>query len=156
MRPLHLLRVTTLIALFGTPVLAEAPPDQYGPFDRFDLEIRDVKTGLVWQREVGAAQSFQGAADQCSVFGGRLPTVKELLTLVDEAAELEYQNGVLVTKLIDHKYVFPLTASPVDLPYWTSTPADATDSGQVWTLSFADGAMAKTERTAVRRHRCVK
>ncbi|MEP6655544.1 MAG: DUF1566 domain-containing protein [Myxococcales bacterium] len=66
------------------------------PSPRYDLQqdtVRDVATGLVWQRSVpDGLFTFDGAGTYCAqvrlgnLTGWRLPSMTELLTLVDETA----------------------------------------------------------------------
>ena len=78
---LRLATVPIVLALAVTPVMADAPPDQYSPFVRTDNIIQDRFTGLTWQRAISGPSPH--AAATCPI-GYHLPTVKELLTLVDE------------------------------------------------------------------------
>ena len=61
--------------------------------------------------------------------------MKELLTIVDEEPHEEYESGVVVTKMIDAD---AFADTPVNLPYWTSTPAGP---GKVWVVNFSNGLM---------------
>jgi hypothetical protein len=118
---------------------ADAPTDQYQLFGSGNLTIQDLKTGLSWQRSVPtmggatATFSFQQAATYCqglSLDGPstwRVPSYKEILTLVDENPHFEYDNGGLVPHAIDPN-AFP--ATPVLTAYWTSSiyPEDMTSA----------------------------
>lgn len=152
------LRVVALAALVATPALAEpphAPYDQYESFDRNTTLIVDFQTKLTWQRAVVSSTAVWATADQyCRLtFGGRLPTIKELLTLFDEEPHEEY-DGQVVNVYIDPDAFGDKT--PVTAPYWTSTPANA-GGMQVWTLDFKSGEMARASTTNDERHyRCVK
>src|SRR5688572_14843597 len=142
--------------LFAVPAIANAPPDQYDQFDRFSTSIKDAFTKLEWERRPQTSGlAFNVASLRCTsgtVFsGGRLPTVKELLTIVDEEPHEEYEAGAVVTKMVDD-LAFPDT--PVGLPYWTSTPAGA---GKVWTVDFRTGAMTAADTATGSNHvRCVR
>lgn len=161
------LRSIAIVSLVAVPALAEAPKDQYLGFDRLATEIVDLNTQLTWSRAVPLDKvSYDSANGACATppFNGRLPTVKELLTLIDEQPHTEnlVGSGEEVTKLIDAN-AFPgvlragVGASPVDRPYWTSTPTTPNLAGPVWTLSFADGAMAPADRgLELHYYRCVK
>lgn len=136
-------RAVLAAILLALPAAADAPsdPPQYERFDGDSVTIVDAFTKLEWDRRavmtnVGFATASSGCSFLSTLQGtGRLPTVKELLTIVDEDPHVEYEFGKVVTKMIDAPG-FPNT--PVDLPYWTSTPAGA---GKVWTLSFSTGLM---------------
>jgi hypothetical protein len=68
---------------------ASAPPDQYSVVA--EGEVRDNYTGLVWQRgDTDDMLSWEEAVDYCAELplnggGWRLPSIRELSTLVDEA-----------------------------------------------------------------------
>lgn len=152
-------RLVLAALLVAVPTFGSgAPPNQYQQFDRDATEIFDVQTQLHWQRQVQPVATRDGAATFCDLsFGvGRIPTVKELLTLLDEAPHREYDANKkppgLVNKMIDQN-AFPDT--PVDQPYWTTSPAGA---GQVWTVNFSTGAMVpmSTGAGSVAYFRCVK
>ncbi|GAA4812580.1 DUF1566 domain-containing protein [Streptomyces ziwulingensis] len=94
--------------------------------------ITDPATGLTWQRGTASGTMTPAGADgYCAALtdGGRawrLPTVKELATLVDDGR---------VTPAID-RTAFPDT--PGTGAYWSSDPF-AGDSSQRWFLSYNDG-----------------
>lgn len=127
------------LLLVAPPLLADAPIAQYEPFDKDDTEIRDVHTKLLWQRDKVANQTkrtYASATASCVGFSGRIPTVKELLTLVDEEPFSTYEFGQTVEKAVDQGAFGNFTA--VDAAYWSSTPAGG---GQRWGISFKDGTM---------------
>jgi hypothetical protein len=145
---------TVAIAL---PVRADdppgAPPDQYAFFDQSSTVIRDNKTGLAWTRSVSAnVVSFAVAQTTCAG-KSRLPTLKELLTLVDEQPHLDYDEsqGKTVTRMIDPQAFDAST--PIDVPYWTSS---MTPDGNVWTVDFSTGKTIAALKSADSRYvRCV-
>jgi hypothetical protein len=158
---------TTLIALalggvtvLVGPALAQAPPDQYELFFSPDGDvdaITDLKTGLVWER-YGRKSAFGVSAAQtaCNATplngsGWRLPTYKELLTLVDESPHTQVQDDQTVSVWIDPN-AFPDTIAG---PYWTSTPS-AADPSQVWTVDFHSGVPNKSLPSAGAYLRCVR
>ncbi len=103
---------------------ARAPSGQYETFGPTDDTIADAKTKLTWQRVVSAERfSWASASQACGTrtLGGkpaRLPTVKELLTIVDEDVNLVYVGtDVLDSRAID-KFAFPDTPGTY---FWTST-----------------------------------
>jgi hypothetical protein len=113
---------------------AVAPPDQYSEVT--EGEIRDEYTGLVWQQGYSEATlSFDDAAAYCDALdlGGeawRLPSIRELATLVDEAQVAPSIN----------REAFPNTqyGSRSDHWYWASH-ASVNDPSAAWALNFDDG-----------------
>jgi len=136
------LAAVALAAAMVSLARADAPPDQYGLFSSASLTIVDNYTKLVWQRQATSGQyKFQDAATYCQTLSldgyvdWRVPSYKELLTLVDEHPHFEYGNGGLVPHAIDPN-AFPQTA--VDNYYWTSSVfPEAPIYG--YAVSFADG-----------------
>ena len=115
-----------LALLLALPATAE---------DRFTLltaedAVQDRQTGLVWQRDgTRKAVNFGAALDYCQQLslGGRdnwrLPGVKELISLVDEA---HYKPSA-----------FPIFKTSANL-YWSST-VNPKRPGLNWTVNFSDG-----------------
>lgn len=147
-----------LATLFvAVPVLADsapgAPQDQYGLFVQDSPSVKDVKTSLEWDRTSKTVPSNDGGNIFCQSRLenlGRLPTVKELLTILDEQPHQEYEFGALVTKMID-QLAFPDTL--VGQPYFTSTPAGP---GQFWAVDFSTGKTVPLAAGALGNVRCVK
>jgi Protein of unknown function (DUF1566) len=131
-------------------VRADAPPDQYGPFDQATPTITDRFTNLVWDRYVSGAVTFPQATLLCGA-PKRLPTVKELLTLVDEVPHLEYDDasGTLVPKAIDAN-AFPGTPAAL---FWT---ASTTATGQVFLVDFSSGKTGTFGAGNTAYYRCVR
>jgi len=157
--------VVSALVLFALPVMADAPVGQYSPFVRDTDTIHDTKTLLDWQRPPDAPnvtpstrvfKTFVAAPTVCPVTpaGYRLPTVKELLTLVDEAPHKEYENGRVIEKAIDQAAFGSSTGA--DAPYWTQTPSDQV--GKNWGVHFKDGTLVrlKIDGTDSAYVRCVK
>ena len=132
------------VVALGSLAWADAPPGQYWPFDLRDVSIRDAKTGLRWQRYAAPPMGFGAAVSHCAAlsldgFGAgawRLPSYKELLTLVDESPHTEYPTGAPVQIAIDGN-AFPGVA--VDAPYWTSSLYPPM-SGYAYAVDFGTGA----------------
>jgi len=144
----------------ATLARADAPSDQYEFFDLTTTVIQDLRTGLYWQRYPPATGvSFAGAAAYCASLvpdgGGpawRVPSYKELLTLVDESPHTEYTGGQLQQKAIDGN-AFPQI--PVDLSYVTSSVYPGTPSGYVYTVDFHNGLPGAADATQSFYVRCV-
>ncbi len=110
--------------------------------------VRDERTRLTWQ-QVTSAQTYtwEGAKAYCASLslggsGWRLPTVKELLTLVDDSRD--------VAPLIDTS-AFPETRAST---YWTgSVYVGALEAA--WRVEFFNGATSGGPVTASSWVRCV-
>lgn len=155
-RSIRLLFLSALV-LVTTPLMADAPQDQYEPFVKAATEIHDVQTSLAWQREQLAnltRKPYAAAQNACTSWGGRLPTVKELLTLVDEAPFKDYEFGSTVDNAIDQN-AFRYSTN-ADQPYWTGTPSNV--AGERWGVSFKDGTMVSLKENDATGFyvRCVK
>ncbi len=149
-------RAILIAILVALPAAADAPRDQYAQFDADSRTIQDTFTKLEWDRKATFKATFDSASGNCALLSslqssGRLPTVKELLTILDEQPHLEYEFGQNVAKMID---ALAFADTPVDLPYWTSTPAPGTD--MFWTLSFKTGLMVAQSKTTMANARCVR
>lgn len=156
------LRVTvaaTGVVGLATLARADAPSDQYGLFNISDQVITDRWTTLIWQRYAPAAPvTFDGAAAYCGglslyvyTTGWRVPSYKEMLTLVDETPHTEYENGTLVDKMIDGN-AFPQTV--INSQYWTSSPYPP-HAGWAYDVSFHNGFSAGDDMLSTHYVRCV-
>lgn len=154
-------RVALGILAIALPATADAPkvPPQYDQFDQDTVEISDRFTKLVWDRHgVVKFSTPTLGRTYCAntVFpnnNGRVPTVKELLTLVDEEPHKAYDTTFkppTVQKAID-QLAFP--DQPTDKPYWTSTPAPG---GKFWTVEFTTGKTEARSLTEALNVRCVR
>ena len=137
-------RLALAAAALGT--LAAAPLDRY----QLTSEVaRDTRTGLAWQRS-GAANTFTwpSAVTHCEnlLFAGqsdwRLPTVKELQTLVDEDGE-----GLAIDAT-----AFPGTPA---VTYWSSSPVAAAPD-HAWGVRFDGGVTVQAPAAQQNRVRCVR
>jgi hypothetical protein len=116
--------LSATVLLVATSTRAAAPAGRYTM--PVAGTVLDTKTKLTWQQSIGSGLVTQAAATSyCSALGlagggWRLPTVKELLTLVDYS-----QTGPLI-----------------DLTAFPSAPASIQWSAtNTWTVSFANGSV---------------
>jgi hypothetical protein len=136
----------TLVGAGGAVVVAsvaraDAPglgtsDSQYGKFNDSSPYISDNHTNLSWQRAATSTYYSQdGAFSYCQTFsvpnllsGWRLPSYKELLTIVDESPHVEFIGATPAYKAIDPN-AFGLDATgaertPTYAPYWSSSMRD--------------------------------
>lgn len=112
---------------------AVAPPEQYTLLS--DDEAQDNYTGLVWQRHDSAAYlSWDEATEYCAALNlgsheWRLPSIRELATLVDEAQVAPAIN----------REVFPGTIGKSKSNDWYWASHKATGSDAAWAINFDDG-----------------
>lgn len=155
-----------LVAFVAIPSFASAPgtPDpQYASFTQDDRIIKDRKTGLDWKRtvlieSVKSVAEFHCESQAFSPSIGRLPTIKELMTIFDEEPFLEYKGGKNIRKHFDRD-AFGIDQagndfSPVDYAYWSQTPG--VTPGKFWTLNFSTGAMEEKLPGDKAHTRCVR
>ena len=149
--------VPTLLILSQTgPLNAQHRFDPPGTADvRFVVllngeAVRDVATGLVWERSPDLSHFvWTDAISHCEEkrLGGRerwrLPTVKELATLIDRE-----QKDPALPK--DHP--FSNIRSAV---YWSSTPSESDDI-VAWHVSFFTGQVVTDQKSQTRRAWCVQ
>jgi len=125
---------------------ADAPPCRY----KLTADTAtDKETGLMWQRNTLSSYGFDGAKAHCEGLsiggftGWRLPTLQELLTLIDESQTKE--------PAID-------SAAFTDTPpigFWSST-VYAADPAQVWYVSFYGGLTSLGSKNGSYLVRCVR
>jgi hypothetical protein len=106
------------------------------PKPRYDIkaaDVRDIATGLRWQRAVSPKTfQFDGARSYCAHLtlagkkGWRVPTMGELLTLIDERAAAPMIDGE----------AFPGTPGE---PFWTSSTF-ANGPALMWYVRFDQGS----------------
>jgi hypothetical protein len=139
---------------------ADAPSDQYDFFNSNNDVIHDAQTGLYWQRYASSTTvTWDGAFTVCSslsldayTMGWRVPSYKELLTIVDEVPHTEYEGGGLVSKALD-SHAFP-GAEVVTAAYWTSSTYPA-DSGSAYSVDFENGVPQQEVKSHLLYVRCV-
>jgi Protein of unknown function (DUF1566)/EGF-like domain/Human growth factor-like EGF len=106
--------------------------------------ITDTRTGLEWQRDVGDFASWNAAKAYCAAKGNgfRLPTIKELLTLVDPTRP--------------NPQIDPLFG-PWSNRFWSGTPcAVSTEQPNAWFLQVDNGNAQYAELTVDCSVRCVR
>jgi hypothetical protein len=137
---------------------ADAPIDQYGLFDQTKQSIQDVRTGLYWQRYASTTPVlYAGAFTACStltldgVTTWRVPSYKELLTIVDEVPHEEYEGGQLVLKAID-SHAFPGTSTTS--AYYSSSLMPSSP-GSAFAVSFHTGQALPQDVATTAYVRCV-
>lgn len=130
---------------------ADAPPGRYAIAPP---EVRDTMTGLIWAQAVPATGGSDGAGrfaweaakGFCPTLGAgwRLPTVKELLTIVD----VTQRGGPSIDR----------TAFPDTPPagFWTATAWPGSPANNAWWVSFDYGGTGNDFTTARYRVRCVR
>jgi hypothetical protein len=113
--------------------------------------VRDNETGLVWQQAASAKDStWSDAVSYCAHntpdlpgSGWRLPSVKELMTIVD----FKRPHGGLAEKLKARESGQPSPGSMIDATAFPNTPSSlfwtssavAGSPGGVWNVSFDNG-----------------
>lgn len=147
--------LASAVLLVIAPAFASAPVDQYAAFNRQNDTIYDQQTKLTWQRFVTRDQRSQSdAMNACATLTlegktWRLPTVKELLTLVDEQPHSEYRlDGTGVAVLAIDGRAFPDTP---DLEFWSSSYA----AGKAWSVDFSSGEARRSNAGNLKCVRCV-
>ncbi len=145
--------VAFVLASLPSPAGADAPANRY-TFPVGGATTYDTKTKLTWQRTAPAqgmmwadAATYCASADVTTLLGGtgwRVPTIKELQTLVDYA----HATGTLP---IDAT-AFPSAPGGV---FWSSTLA-AGATTIAWAVSFSTGGAVLGGVAATARVRCVR
>ncbi|MFT3926129.1 MAG: DUF1566 domain-containing protein [Myxococcales bacterium] len=111
-------------------------------YEQGNGELRDTRTGLTWEQTAsGVKRSWDAATTYCTGMGKRLPTLKELSTLVDPGR---------TNPAIDPQFMGTALDS-----FWTATVYSGQSS--VWVVNFGTGenynGLAKNVSCFVR---CVK
>ena len=145
---MHKLTFATLMALTATlshaqtckPNIAREAPDSRYQLLNGDTEVKDTKTGLIWQRcSLGQTWSGSSCTGKAATYDWtnalqtaknmgnewRVPNIKELDSLVEEAC---YNAAINET-------FFPNTVSSY---YWSSSPV-ANGSNYAWLVYFGYG-----------------
>jgi hypothetical protein len=143
------------LAVFGV-VLTESA-EASAPAGRYIVAggtVTDTKTKLVWQQTAPAEDTWANAKAFCQTVGAslggtgwRLPTIKELQTIVDDSVP-----RAQATAMIDPT-AFP--ATPV-AAFWSSSPLAGSPT-IVWIVDFHYGSTAHYPMTLMYvRFRCVR
>jgi Protein of unknown function (DUF1566) len=153
--PRFLGAVSIVVVALTTSAGASAPTVRYvvtvsGPGNG---TVQDTKTGLIWQQTVpSATYTWAGAKTYCGStavstslggMGWRLPTRKELQTIVD------YSQATAPT--IDST-AFPST--PANW-FWSSSPL-AVSSSNAWGVYFGNGSTYNLDVSNTGSVRCVR
>jgi hypothetical protein len=147
-RPRWSLRIVLLGIAVTLPGAADAPNSgddrQYEAFDTNSRTILDRFTRLEWERPPSdpypAPMKFADAKAYCATVSGgsggtgkmRLPSLKELLTIVDEDPHKEYDGQQEVDVYIDQS---AFNRTPRD-EFWTSSMSTST---KAFTVDFGTG-----------------
>ncbi len=156
MRTRHFIFQKLFVAtvVFALPTLLSASHSAWGdaPPCRYTFPVsetvKDTETELTWQRTLDAAlHSRAQAAAYCQALaldgvGWRLPTVKELQSIVDVAK---------TSPSIDAA-AFPNTPPA---SFWTSSPY-VLSANYGWDVVFTDGGNSGVDATASLHVRCVR
>ncbi|HKU39791.1 MAG TPA: DUF1566 domain-containing protein [Polyangiales bacterium] len=144
MRSLRLLALSAALAA-AHGVGAEAPADRYAVAPQGF--VTDARTGLIWQHPLSnSVYSWEQAAAYCrglnlgANLGFRVPTLKELLTIVDPTR---------VRPAVDLK-AFPNTPSEW---FWTASKSAPAGPAAVQFATGRSGFFAATDQLRVR---CVR
>jgi len=137
--------------LFSLALLSAALPAGATParFITTTETVTDSSTGLIWQRSISARSYTWAAAksycDALSLAGSadwRLPTIKELQSIVDEGRGMPSIN----------KTTFPSTPSDI---FWSSS-LHAFLSATAWGVDFSYGGPSGFDVTDATLVRCVR
>ena len=133
-----------------------------------DGTISDLNTGLMWQKSPGSKVSYANAiagAKSLNLDGytdWRLPTIKELYSLIDfsgtdpsvNSNETKSLTPFINTRFFDFKYGDTSAGERViDAQYWSSTEYVSTtmnNSATVFGVNFADGRIKGYGKTSPR------
>lgn len=157
MKQRHIFGLALMGVLVAVPALADAPQNQYVGFDSHSTTIEDSFTKLIWQRTATTNVVLGADPQQWCPSPSRLPTIKELLTLVDEKPHKEYIGQSEQTFYIDvsafggidtqRNRITPTGA------FWSQTPASG--GSLYWTLDFTTGMIQTAPPSQALNVRCV-
>lgn len=120
--------LSLLLALGAAAVHAPVPVGRYC-FSEDNQVVLDRGTGLVWERDIGMG-TWTEALARCENLtlgpyesGWRLPTIKELHTILDEEAEYGLDPAIFHREAGDARF------------FWSATPV-AGVFDHVWVVAF--------------------
>jgi hypothetical protein len=110
----------------------------------------DAKTGLSWQQAPGAKATQADATTYCAGLnlagtGWRLPTMKELETIVDDSR---------FNPAIDPLFTEAMSQGAV--PTWSSSPLSGLEEAYGWYVTFFDGSAWYQYLVEMGEVRCVR
>jgi len=143
-RRIHAIAVVALlVCMRDGSALADAPAGRYSALDCSGIAcVKDNLTGLTWKKdEESKSFTWADAKLQC-ISPWRLPTIRELQSIVDVRKELPPR--------IDTAYF-----NTVGIRVWSSTKS-AKDSTKAWRLDFGFGDSNEFTATSTYRVRCVR
>jgi hypothetical protein len=138
------------LAVAAWPPVRSAASPRCVPTNRFVVLsgglVRDTLTKLVWQQQVSSTPMTRASAQSYCPSGFRLPTIKELSSLVD----LTVTSGAKIDQT-----AFPGTPGE---GFWTSTQYAASPYGNpcLWHVDFNDGGSFYDDSGGFYRVRCVR
>jgi len=139
------------IAVFAR---GHAPPDQYLTFGSQAVFIDDPHTKLTWERIIDPTPTTHAlAVMQCQQIGHRLPTYRELLTIVDEDPHDEWdpEAGAAAPRYIDPD-AFPGTPPAA---FWTMSPGAGNSKTAFKVVDFSSGRTTELGAANTAYYRCV-
>lgn len=142
------------VLTFALVARGHAPPDQYDTFGSQAVFIDDPHTHLTWQRIIDATPTTQATAAQlCAAGSQRLPTYRELLTLVDEDPHDEWDpdSGTPTRRYIDPD-AFPGTPPTT---FWTMSQGAKNKGNTFKVVDFGSGMSSDVPSSLVTYYRCV-
>ena len=124
--------------------------------DNGDGTVTDLNTGLMWQQDPGDKMTHDEAVSGADAFDlagyddWRLPTIKELYSLIDfsgvdpppdwDGTDTSSPVPFIDTDYFDFEYGDTSAGERIiDAQYWSSTKYVDTTAGQVFGVNFADG-----------------
>ena len=137
--------VCACVVCAPSPGAAEAPAGRYQATTN---EVIDSKTGLTWQRaQAPSTYTWEQAKTYCATLSlegkkWRLPSVKELLSIVDLGGS---------SPTIDHSKFFDTSSGD----YWTSSPVVG-NPDFAWIVYFDGGDTLSNFVNNSNRVRCVR
>ena len=142
---------TKVSYIAGFALLCSVPAHADAPAGRYTAgtgTVFDSKTGLTWEQPASTtALAWTDANSHCVAKGAgwRLPTVKELFSLVDFGKAMSPAPAMIDA-------TFTGTQSAI---YWSSTKVAGSPSS-AWYVAFDDGRASNVDMSIVGYVRCVR